>query len=330
VSVVFDTSKLPPAQRERTAREALGNAAAPMNVRFQCPPVEISYRLQRWQLGRAQVIRAGGFGGLQLQRDPPLVRQHAPELVTVGFQLEGSGFHTQNGHTNHLHPGDLSVLDFTLPFETGLSESAVTGTVIVPADDLGLSANVIRRAAGQLAASPAYDLVRGHLVRLSREADKITEPRQAATVGRATTELLRALLAGAAGDDPRATDTWHQTLQTQLVTYIGQHLTDPGLCAEQLARVHHISVRQVYKLWSGNQLSLTQWIISERLDGARRDLEGPASNRMTISAIAHRWGFADTTHFSRRFREAYRMSPREWRQIRCGTPGRPPERLGDQ
>jgi AraC-like DNA-binding protein len=213
------------------------------------------------------------------------------------------------------------VLDFTLPFETGLSESAVTGTVIVPAGDLGLSTDVIRRAAGQLVASPAYDLVRGHLVRLPREADKITDPRQAAMVGRATTELLRALLAGATGDDPRTSDIWHQTLQTRLTTYIGQHLTDPDLCAEQLARAHHISVRQLYKLWSGNQLTLTQWIISQRLDGARRDLEGPASNRMTISAIAHRWGFADTTHFSRRFREAYQMSPREWREL-C------PSRLG--
>jgi hypothetical protein len=45
--------------------------------------------------------------------------------------------------------------------------------------------------------------------------------------------------------------------------------------AGSLARAHHISVRQLYKLWSGNQLTLTQWIISQRLDGARRDIEGP-------------------------------------------------------
>ena len=35
---------------------------------------------------------------------------------------------------------------------------------------------------------------------------------------------------------------------------------------------------------------------------------------MTITAVAHKWGFTDTTLFSRRFREAYGMSPREWRQ----------------
>jgi AraC-like DNA-binding protein len=36
---------------------------------------------------------------------------------------------------------------------------------------------------------------------------------------------------------------------------------------------------------------------------------------MTIAAVARRWGFADATHFARRFRDAYGLSPREWRQL---------------
>ncbi|HEX6452329.1 MAG TPA: AraC family transcriptional regulator [Trebonia sp.] len=38
-----------------------------------------------------------------------------------------------------------------------------------------------------------------------------------------------------------------------------------------------------------------------------------------MAAIARRWGFADSTHFSRRFRQAYGMSPREWRHA-CRSP----------
>lgn len=132
-------------------------------------------------------------------------------------------------------------------------------------------------------------------------------------VGKATTELARALVASAGQDELGANDTWHETLDTRLTTYLEHHLTDPDLCAEELARVHHISVRQLYKLWSRGE-SPSQWIIHERLEGASRDLSAPSNKRMTIAAVAHRWGFADTTHFSRRFREAYSMSPREWRQ----------------
>jgi AraC-like DNA-binding protein len=31
--------------------------------------------------------------------------------------------------------------------------------------------------------------------------------------------------------------------------------------------------------------------------------------------IAQRWGFSNPTHFSRRFRATYGISPRDWRQI---------------
>lgn len=53
----------------------------------------------------------------------------------------------------------------------------------------------------------------------------------------------------------------------------------------------------------------------ERLEGARRDLAGPRKRAATVAATAHRWGFAGPTHFSRRFRGAYGLSPREWRRL---------------
>ncbi|MDX2681609.1 AraC family transcriptional regulator [Streptomyces sp. NY05-11A] len=35
----------------------------------------------------------------------------------------------------------------------------------------------------------------------------------------------------------------------------------------------------------------------------------------TIAAVAGRWGFLSAAHFSRVFRSAYGLSPREWRDI---------------
>ncbi len=320
MTVVLDTARLPAAQRGDVLRASLAAAAAPMNVRFQCAPEKVTYRVEFWQLGRARLVCSSGFGGMHLVRTPRLVRQYGPELVAVGFQLRGSGFHTQDGHTQDKAPGALSVLDFTRPFECGLSESAVAGNLIIPAEDLGLPPGVIHHAQRALASSPAYDLVRGHIAGLVRDADKITEPRDAAMIGRAVIELTRALLVSARRDDLGGHDPWNQTLETRLATYVEQHLKDPGLCAEEIARVHHISKRQVYKLWSGRQASLAQWIIQERLEGARAELGAAGHSRLTIAAVAHKWGFTDTTFFSRRFREAYGMSPREWRQIHASTP----------
>ena len=35
-----------------------------------------------------------------------------------------------------------------------------------------------------------------------------------------------------------------------------------------------------------------------------------------MSAVAQRWGFVNPAHFSRAFRAAYGVSPREWRNLR--------------
>ena len=95
MTVVFDTAELPAPQRERAVREGVAAAVVPMNVRFQCAPEKVSYRLSHWQLGRAHLICSGGFGGLHLGFTQRLARQHGAELVTVGFQMQGSGIHAQ-------------------------------------------------------------------------------------------------------------------------------------------------------------------------------------------------------------------------------------------
>jgi AraC-like DNA-binding protein len=297
MTVVFDTAKLP---------------------RFQCAPEQVSHRLKDWQFGRVHLIRSGGFGGPHLGFTQRLALQHGAELVTVGFQLRGSGFRAQNGHTQHKAPGGLAVPEYTLPFEVGVSQSSGSGIIVIAAADLGLPPDVIRRAAPMLTSSPVYSLLWEHLARLSRDADKIIQRGNAAMVGRATIELVRALVSSA-GRDPGGNDTGDQTLETRLVTYIEQHLTDPDLRAEELARVHEISVRQLYKLWSRHEVSLSQWIIHQRLEGARAELSA-AGNLATIAAVARRWGFINVTHFSRRFREVYGMSPREWRQVHAAWP----------
>jgi AraC-like DNA-binding protein len=34
----------------------------------------------------------------------------------------------------------------------------------------------------------------------------------------------------------------------------------------------------------------------------------------SVSAVAARWGFLDAAHFSRTFRDAFGMSPTDWRR----------------
>jgi AraC-like DNA-binding protein len=100
--------------------------------------------------------------------------------------------------------------------------------------------------------------------------------------------------------------------------YVRRHLTEPGLDAERIARAHAVSVRHLYRVCAAAGMSLEQEVIAQRLEGARAELAGPGDR--SVAVVARRWGFPDPSYFARRFRAAYGVSPREWRELARGGP----------
>jgi AraC-like DNA-binding protein len=152
-----------------------------------------------------------------------------------------------------------------------------------------------------------------HLRTLGRQSDRLDDPRTTELLGTATIALARALIASAAGGDRHTREAMADTLLLRVQTYIRTHLTDTRLSPAEIAAAHAVSVRRLYQVFADADLSLEQWIIERRLEGARSELALPESGNRTIAAVARRWSFVDAAHFSRRFREAYGTTPREWR-----------------
>jgi AraC-like DNA-binding protein len=106
------------------------------------------------------------------------------------------------------------------------------------------------------------------------------------------------------------------SLALRVSLYLDEHLTESDLTPAKIAQAHHISLRQLYKVWStNNDQTLVQWVVSARLSAARSDLARPDAAGRSVAAVARRCGFVDSAHFSRKFRQQYGMSPREWRTI---------------
>lgn len=110
-----------------------------------------------------------------------------------------------------------------------------------------------------------------------------------------------------------ALPTSSRVLVLQILGYVRRHLSDHDLTPERIAEAQHISVRHLYKVCEQNGISLEVWIIGQRLEAAKATLATGRGRQRTIATVAHAWGFANPSHFAKRFRASYGMTPTEWR-----------------
>lgn len=317
MAVLLDTSVLPPDRRADAVAEVIRfSSSVPTRIVHNSPDDEVEARFEYFTVGEAHLLKSRN-SSQGLITTPALLKGTDSDLLTATVKLSGTATITQ-APGRLIRGGDVFMTDLGRPFEF-LDDGGENAAFYMSLDRLGLPRDYAARAGEAIHTSPLAAQLQRHLQILVRDADAISRSPAASAVGQATTDLVRAALISAVDEEPFRRDDWDQNLTTVIKSYIDQHLTDPDLGAEQIARAMFISARQVYKLWEAESRPLGQWILGRRLEAARRELTSARGRNQTVAAIANRWGFADSTHFSRRFRQAYGISPREWRHACCGS-----------
>ncbi|MFJ6517019.1 helix-turn-helix domain-containing protein [Streptomyces filamentosus] len=160
-------------------------------------------------------------------------------------------------------------------------------------------------------------LASGFLTALAEEAEfrrSTVGDRRARTALHLLSLLVVELLEADGTDGPGETPGAGNELLSRIHAHIEEHLMDPDLSPESIARAHHISVRYLQKLFQNDGSTVSQWVRRRRLEFCRLEL-GRTHRKVTMAAVAHRWGFSSPSHFSRTFRGAYGMSPSEWQAL---------------
>lgn len=311
MAVVFDTATLPVADRAEATRAAIQEFTVPSEVRIE-DAAEVRTRLDVAPYGRATIFGAD-MNGFRLVRSARQARTSPAEVLAVASPHECVGRQEQYGIRRVVAPGQLLVLDLNTAYEYSSTGTGRSLCLFVRIDAVGLPREVVAEAAGRLPASPLYDMMLTHLRTVAAGADTLTGS-AAAALGESSIEMVRGLLASAF-DVGYARGQLTEMLLPRIRAYVAQHLGDPGLSAESIAAAHGISPRNLFRLCAAADISLEQWIIAERLGGAREDLARPELRSVPIATIARRRGFVNSAHFSRRFRELYGMTPRAWRRL---------------
>ncbi|WP_433205016.1 helix-turn-helix domain-containing protein [Dactylosporangium sp. CS-047395] len=226
------------------------------------------------------------------------------EHLAVKVMVRGRTRIEQGRGDADLGPADLVLLDptRTVRFE---STAAAHVTVMVPRRELRIRPAQADRLIGvRIDGTHGPGALVSVLVRESarlaagfREADAV---RSAAAI----TELIGVALEARLGDVQPASD---EGLRDRIAGYIEARLADPDLSPRSIAAVHHISVRRLHKLFEDQPLTVAALIRCRRLERCRAELAGGGR---TVTAVAARWGFADSTHFSKLFKATYGYNAR--------------------
>jgi AraC-like DNA-binding protein len=313
MAVLLDTASLPEGDRYEAFRSAMLGTSGATQVELENKPGGITGRMELYSLGETRIFTAQS-SGITMRRDHRTARGASPEAIAVAVHGTGVGRHQLADRQRLVRTGDVMVVDVTRPFDFAWSGQGSSTSMQIPIAELGLPLDTVQRAATRLESSPLYQIVSRHLVELTRDAEHLSAAPTAASLGEASVQLIRALLSGALDSDPGAHEVIEQTLLAQVRAYVRLHLREPALSAGDVAAALAVSRRQLFRICTSADFSLEQYVIGKRLEGAKAELARPSAASRSIARVALSWGFKDPTHFSRRFKAAYGMLPRDWRR----------------
>ncbi|HML48644.1 MAG TPA: AraC family transcriptional regulator, partial [Clostridia bacterium] len=127
---------------------------------------------------------------------------------------------------------------------------------------------------------------------------------------------MEALLAGAFKSADTARRDRNEVLLERAAAYIQEHLAE-DLSLERIAEAMHFHAKyfsRLFKELSG--MNLVDYIMAQRLERAAMMLRHEKG--LSIETIGAQVGYNSPQYFNRRFKEAYGMTPREYR-LREGT-----------
>ncbi|MFJ2555653.1 MULTISPECIES: helix-turn-helix domain-containing protein [unclassified Streptomyces] len=246
------------------------------------------------------------------------------DLYTVVIPLVGFHHVVQRDREVLLRPGQPTLLDATIPTRRQTSSYGPFQIMFtaVPRSALGLHTG---RITDHLLATelPADDgigsLTTFYLRNLCKQTGELS-PAAAERVGRSCVELITAYVGDLLCDRPDLGDGVTDALVLRAQSFADAHLGDHDLSPAAVAASVHISVRYLHKLFADRQMTVAGWIRRRRLERCHLDLSDPVQGSWSITEIAHRWGFTDSAHFSRAFKAAYGVSPRDHRITTCSPP----------
>lgn len=270
-------------------------------------------------------LRAAEMGGISFieaaSTPTRVVHAHASEGIggraayLIHLQCRGTCINRQAGREVHLGPGEFVLCDNTLPCELLLGGDNLMLVLRIPQQllrrRLPMPEGYINR---HMPAAGGGGLLAARFAAIVWEqCQSGFSPLIMDHIADSVCDLIAAAFLECGGARVDASTLQHRW-RLRLRRFVDSHLTDPNLTPTQIARHFKISPRYVHKLYAREEESVSRYILRRRLEECHRALGDRGQLAKSVTTVAFEWGFNNTTHFARVFRERFGRSPSERRQ----------------
>jgi AraC-like DNA-binding protein len=244
-------------------------------------------------------------------RTPSMARGGETAYLKIVAPWQGSATVQQLGREACARDGAWVIYDTTGAYEIANPERVDHLIVMVPKDaiterNLRFDGVMARRLGASGISRVALEAMRNTYQELPNMSEAA-----ALGAGELIKQLVRLSLQELSGLETAVTQ--REALRDRIRAHVHQHLRDPALSVDGIARSLNCSRRHLYNAFAGEGESIAGYIQRMRLEACVRDLQQGGPHARPITDIALSWGFGNLSHFSRVFRERVGKSPSEFR-----------------
>ena len=274
------------------------------------PTGAFSASLRHKVIGEINVIesRCDPCTGYRTDRHAALVDE--PTVVLLSY-LEGGEHIEFGGERYTVAAGDTFVWDSSKATKFEVYESLHKVALAMPARLLSHTVlSALDRVPRKFGASSGSRHLLGNLIGAVADEEFDDAEVEAETI----LDAVNAFVMGALPIEAAPEKGLQAHQRNEIKRYVERHLSDPSLSIEHIALEHRVSKRYLHWLFRGEPMTLNEFIIFRRLERCRRELLNIKLAHLHVSQIAYTWGFANVSHFSKRYRALFNESPTETRR----------------
>lgn len=250
----------------------------------------------------------------RVTRSTQQIKAGREQYAIMQFQLSGNSTVVQDGRDTVVSAGDCICYDSVRPYMLQFRGDFEALVLQIPRQRLvGRLGQTERMTARAVRGSSLMGTLTVPFLRQLGNVISQLDPALARRLSSIAIDLMTAALGDLVSADERQPSWAGTALKCRAKAVIEESLQDPDLNTERVAAVLGISPRYLQSLFREDGETVSDCIWRRRLERARRDLADPLLATKYVSQIAMDNGFNDFAHFSRRFRAAFGMSPREYR-----------------